>query len=79
MLENTGKQAEHLKELTQISLKELEENTIKQVKEMTKIIQDLKMEIEAIKNSEWETMLDLENLRMRSRDIDASIPAEFKR
>ena len=33
------------------SLKELQKNTIKQVKEMNKTIQDLKMEIETIKKS----------------------------
>jgi polyhydroxyalkanoate synthesis regulator phasin len=41
--ENTGKQLEALKEETQISV-------TKQVKELNKTIQDLKMEIETIKN-----------------------------
>ena len=37
------------KEETQKFLKDLQENTIKQEKEMTETIQDLKMEIETIK------------------------------
>ena len=45
-----GKQVEALKEETQKSLKEFEENTNKQVKELNKTIQDLKMEVETIKN-----------------------------
>ena len=48
--ENTGKQLEALQEETQKSLKELQENTTKQAKELNKIIQDLKMEVETIKN-----------------------------
>jgi hypothetical protein len=52
---NTGKQVEVLKEETQKSLKELQENTIKWKKEMNKSIQDLKMEIETIKNSQRKT------------------------
>jgi predicted nucleic acid-binding Zn-ribbon protein len=43
------------------------------VKEMNKTTQDLKMEIETIKKSQRETMLELENLQKRSRFIDASI------
>ena len=48
--ENTGKRLEPLKEQIEKSLTELQENTIKQVKEMNETIQDLKMEIETIKN-----------------------------
>jgi mRNA-degrading endonuclease YafQ of YafQ-DinJ toxin-antitoxin module len=62
-----------VKEQTQKSLKELQENKIKQVKEMNKIIQDLKTEIETIKKSQRDTTLELENLGKRSRVIDASI------
>jgi ElaB/YqjD/DUF883 family membrane-anchored ribosome-binding protein len=36
--ENTGRQAEALKEKTENSLKELQENTIKQVEEINKAI-----------------------------------------
>jgi prefoldin subunit 5 len=38
---------------------------------MNKTIQDLKIEIEAIKKLQRETTLELENLRKRSGDIDA--------
>ena len=54
-------------------LKNLQENIIKQVKEMNKIIQDLKMETETIKKSQSETILELENLGKKSGVIDASI------
>ena len=47
--ENTGKQLEALKEDTQKSLNTLQEDTIKQAKERNKTIQDLKMEVETIK------------------------------
>ena len=71
--ENTGKQEEDLKERTQKSLKELQENTTKQVKELNITIQDLKMEIETIKESQRETTLEIENLGNRSGIIDASL------
>lgn len=50
--DNIGKQVEAPKEQTQKSLKEL---TRKQVKELNKTIQDLKVEIKAIKNAQRET------------------------
>jgi prefoldin subunit 5 len=40
---------------------------------MNKTIQDLKMEIEAIKKSQRETTLEIENLGKRSEVIDASV------
>jgi hypothetical protein len=46
-----GKQVAAFKEETQKSLKELQENEIKQETELNKAIQDLKMEIETIKKS----------------------------
>jgi DNA-binding Lrp family transcriptional regulator len=57
----------------QKSLKELHENTTKQVKELNKTIQDLKMEIETIKKSQRETTLDIENLGKRLGVIDTSL------
>jgi hypothetical protein len=50
---------------TQKSLKEFQENTTEQVKELSKTIQDLKMEIETIK-SQREITLETENLGKRS-------------
>jgi hypothetical protein len=48
--ENTGKHLEVFKEETKKKfLKELQENTTKQVIELNKTIQELKMEVEAIK------------------------------
>ena len=42
------------------------------MKEINKTIQDLKMEVEAIKKSQRETTLEIENLGKRSGVIDAS-------
>ena len=55
------------------SLEEIEKNTSKQVKELNKTIQDLKMEVETIKKSQRETTLEIENLGKKSGTIDASI------
>ena len=57
----TGRQVEALKEETHKSLKEIQENTIKQVKELNKTIQDLKVEIETLKKTQNETTLEIEN------------------
>ena len=40
----------------------MQENTIKQVKEINKTVQDLKVEIEAIKKTQTEGILVMENL-----------------
>jgi chromosome segregation ATPase len=71
--EDMAKQVEGHKEEVQKFLKELWENTSKQMKEMNKTIQDLKMEVETIKKSQRETTLEIENLGKRTRVIDASI------
>ena len=55
------------------SLKEILENTSKQVKELNKTFQDLKTEIETIKTSQRETTLEIENLGKRSGVNDPSI------
>jgi chromosome segregation ATPase len=46
---------------------------MKQVKELNKIIQDLKMEVETIKKTQRETTLEVEILGNKSGPIDASI------
>jgi NurA-like 5'-3' nuclease len=58
--ETTGKQQEAFKEETQKSLREVQENTTKQVMELNKTIQDLKMEVETIKKTQSETTLVIE-------------------
>jgi DNA repair exonuclease SbcCD ATPase subunit len=73
ILENTAKQVEDLKEEAQKSLKELQENTTQQVKELNKTIQDLKREVDTIKKTQSEAMLEIENLGKKSGSIDASI------
>jgi hypothetical protein len=50
----------------------LEENTTKQVNELNRHIQDLKMQIETIKKSQRETTLEIEVLGKKSGTIDAS-------
>jgi hypothetical protein len=45
---------------------------------MNKTIQDLKIEIETIKKSQRETMLELENLGKRSGVTDASITSRIQ-
>ena len=71
--ENTAKQVEDLKEEAQKSLKELQENTTKQVMELNKIIQDLKREVDTIKKTQSEAMLEIETLGKKSGIIDTSI------
>jgi uncharacterized protein YlxW (UPF0749 family) len=55
------------------SLKEVQENTSKLVKELNKTTQDLKMEVETLKKPQRETTLEIENLGKKSGAIDASI------
>jgi RNA processing factor Prp31 len=55
------------------SLKEIQENASKQVKELNKTIQDVKTDVETIKKLQRETILEIENLRKKSGAIDASI------
>jgi hypothetical protein len=50
----------------------LQETITKQVKELNKTIQNLKMEVESIKKSQRETILEIENLGKRSGVIDVS-------
>jgi hypothetical protein len=50
---------------TQKSLKELQENTTKQVMELNKTIQDLKLEVETIKKPQRETALFLRDRKPR--------------
>ena len=54
-------------------LKELQENTSKQVMEWNKTIQDLKREVETKKKTQSETMLEIETLGKKSGTIYASI------
>ena len=51
----------------------MQENTNKQVKELSKTIQDLKTEVETTKKSQRETTLEIENLGKKSGAIDANI------
>jgi predicted nucleic acid-binding Zn-ribbon protein len=70
---NTGKQLEAFKEETQKSLRKLQENTTKQVMELNKTIQDLKMEVETIKKAQRETTQKIETLGKKSGTIDVNI------
>jgi hypothetical protein len=62
-IQYTAKQVEVLKE----------ENTTKQVMELNKTIQDLKIEVETIKKTQRHTTLEIETLGKKSGTIDVSI------
>jgi hypothetical protein len=64
---------EPFKEAINNSLKEIEENTGKQVKELNKAIQDLNMEVETTKKTQMEANLEMENLGKRSGITNVSI------
>jgi predicted nucleic acid-binding Zn-ribbon protein len=64
---------ESFKEDISNSLKEIQENAGKQVKELNKAIQDLKVEVETIKKTQMEANLEVENLEKRSGITDVSI------
>ena len=54
------KMIEAFKEDINNSLKEIQENTIRQVKKLNKIVQDLNMEIETKKKSQMEATLEMD-------------------
>jgi chromosome segregation ATPase len=54
-------------------LKETQDNTTKQVMELNKTIQDLKREVDTIKKTQSEATLEIETLGKKSGTIDASI------
>ena len=64
---------ESFKEDINNSLKEIQENTGKQVKELNKVIQYIKLEVETIKKMQMEANLEIENLGKRSGITDVSI------
>jgi uncharacterized protein YukE len=53
--------------------KEKQGNTIKQVKEINKTVQDVKMEIEAINKTQTEAILEMKNLEKRTATTDRGI------
>ena len=69
---NTIKQITVFKEETNKSLRDIQENTIKQVKEIDKNVQDLKVEINAIKKTQAEGILKMENLWKKMGTTGAS-------
>jgi hypothetical protein len=71
--ENTAKQVEDTEVEAQKSLKELQENTTKEEMELNKTIQDLKREVDTIKKTQSEAMLEIESLGKKSGTIDVSI------
>ena len=64
---------EAFKEEMNKSLKEIQENTFKQVKDMNKTVQDLKIQIDAINKIQTEGILKMENLGKRIGTTDESI------
>jgi hypothetical protein len=73
MQENTGKQIEAHKEETNNYLKEIQQNAIRQVKELNKTVQELKIKKETIIKTKREATQDMDTLGKRSGAIDASI------
>jgi chromosome segregation ATPase len=77
--ENTAKEIQLHKEKQENTtklvevLKEKQENTSKQVMEMNNNILDVKREVDTIKKTQSEAMLEIETLGEKSRTIDASI------
>ena len=69
---------EYKKEINN-SLKEIQENTSNQVKELNKSIQDLKMKVETIKKSQRETTLKIEDLEKKSGAKDARITIRIQK
>ena len=67
------KMIEAFKEDVNNSHKETQGNTIKQVKELNKTVQELKMEIEAIKKTQMEANLEMKKTKKRSGATDTSI------
>jgi hypothetical protein len=63
---------ESFKEEMNKYLKEIQGNTIQQVKEMNKTVHYLKMEIEETKNTQTEVLLEMENLGKRTGTTDIS-------
>jgi predicted nucleic acid-binding Zn-ribbon protein len=61
------------------SLKEIQENTSNQVKELNKTIRDLNMEVETIKKSQSKTILKMQNLEKKSGAIDERITNRIQR
>lgn len=62
------KMIEAFKEELNKSVKEIQDNTIKQVKEMSKTVQDMKLEIESIKKTQSEATLEMETYK-REQDL----------
>lgn len=60
---------ESFKEDINSSLKEIQENTGKLVKELNKAIQDLKVEVETIKKTQMEANLEMENSKEKNHMI----------
>ena len=73
IITNRMQKIEDRKEEKQNSFKELQENTNKQVTELNKSIQYLKMEVETMRKTQRETTLKIEILGKKSGTIDASI------
>ena len=64
---------EAFKEEIRKSLKEIQETTIKHMKEMNKTVQDPGMKIEAIKKTQTVEILEMKNLGKRTGTTDTSI------
>ena len=66
-------EVEVFKEETYKSLNDMQENTIKQVKEINKTVQDVKVEIKVIKKTQTRGSVEMETLGKRTRTTDESL------
>jgi hypothetical protein len=73
------KMIEALKEKMNKFLKETQENPIKHVKEVNKTVQNVKIEIEAIKKTQTEAILEMENLVKRMGTTEISITCRIQK
>ena len=73
MQKNTTKQVEDIKEETNKSLKETQNNTIQWVKELNETVQDLKIEVESLKDTKGETSLEIANRSHRCKHHQQNI------
>jgi hypothetical protein len=71
--ENRLKQIKVLFKEEMNEYKEILENKIKQVKDMNTTVQELKMEIEAMKKTQIEGIMGMENLGKRTGTVDTII------
>ena len=75
---NTIKQTEIHEGKTNKSLKDIQENAVKQVNAVHRTVQDMKVEIKSMKKKQTKEILEMENLGKKRGKSDAR-PTEYRR